>query len=1280
MIRSKGFAHGRGIWACLLGVLIACSVVASGATTPALAEDGGLAAGPAVGIAAGGELQAQEDGAALPASGTWGTCAWEISQGGVLVVHAGEGLNCEGSSQSPWYEYRDVITEVTFDQGVILPRFNTYLFGGWTKVRFINAAQVDTANVTSMHCMFNGCTSLESLSASGWDTSKVTAMGGMFQGCSSLKSLDVSKWDTSAVTSVMNMFGGCTSLESLDVSGWNTSSVRFFDCMFYGCSALRSLGSLDVSGWDTSAATSMTSVFYNCASLESLDVSGWDTSSVTGMGTMFYGCSSLESLDLSSWNTSAVTSMSRMFSGCSSVETIKLGAETTKLADLPDNASWSSEADNGTIYTTSEILANRLGTIDTYSRAYFLKNATVTIPVIAARVYNGSAYEPAPKVVFTGETLTVGTDYTYSHSNNVNAGTATLTVTGKGKYTGSNSITFEISRTNLSWATATIPDEVRVYSGSAYEPTPTVKYKNYTLQQGVDYEVSYSGNVDAGTATVMVTGKGNFEGTNSATFEISPADLGSATVSVPAGTRVYNGSAYEPVPTVSLGGKTLQQGVDYEVSYSGNVDAGTATVTVTGRGKYTGSNSATFEISGIDLSSATVESIADQLYTGEAITPAPTVTLGATALARDVDYKLSYESNIEVGEAKLRVDGEGNYDGTTTTTFRIVGSKTLGFEDLRFRFGNAAQAFGYSLPYQIPMESYSIVFGKTQVTMLYKYENWSGSCYGMSAASRMFNVSGSGLSLRNFNQSASRVSDLYPDDKKEGTNRTLTSYIEALQVSQDDPNVRRIMEENRGKLEALCDAVRNSKADGRLVGIDVYGRIGSSIAAHTVTAYDIEESDAKTTRIYVYDCNFPNEERYITVYKDGDGYTGWYYHLNDAYNWGTDYDGDARIDYVSYSVLENTFEYSGGTHVSGDVGNNMLLTTSQNFTLRDEQGQLVAMVRDGVLSKSSDGVTQFTPLGVTADGVWEGEDASTLLYVPSGVAYTIKNEDEAAGAFEVGMVNVGQSADVSTGADEVTLRVSDAEEANMAKVAAKAGQEYSVTLRSELDSAKGRESIELTGTSDGSRQLVGVGTSRGNCLAVAAGDASLSVNGESVDIGAMNGIGSLDASLEYDRCTYNGKAHKPKLSLSGMGFDLVEGVDYSVAYKNNVKAGTATVTATGKGKFTGTKSVTFKIAKAKNKVTAKTAAKKKAFKASALRSKARAVALPKAKAKFGKAKWKVVAKDRKGVLRLKSGKVRVKKGAKPGAYTIKLRAKVAGTENYAAATSKALAVKVTVKK
>ena len=77
----------------------------------------------------------------------------------------------------------------------------------------------------------------------------------------------------------------------------------------------------------------------------------------------------------------------------------------------------------------------------------------------------------------------------------------------------------------------------------------------------------------AGTAKVIVTGKGNYTDTANGSFTISPASLSGAKVSV--GSQKYTGSQLTPAPTVTLGGKTLKYGTDYTTSYSNNVKVGT---------------------------------------------------------------------------------------------------------------------------------------------------------------------------------------------------------------------------------------------------------------------------------------------------------------------------------------------------------------------------------------------------------------------------------------------------------------------------------------------------------------------------------------------------------------------------------------------------------------------------------------------------------------------------------------------------------------------------------
>ena len=149
------------------------------------------------------------------------------------------------------------------------------------------------------------------------------------------------------------------------------------------------------------------------------------------------------------------------------------------------------------------------------------------------------------------------------------------------------------TKTSISDAAVSVANQT--YTGKALTPKPTVKVGTTTLREGTDYTLSYKNNTNAGTASVTVTGKGNYAGTATRTFTIVQRSISSATVGV--ATQTYTGKALTPKPTVTLSGYgTLREGTDYTVAYGSNVNVGTGSVTIIGTGNYTGSRKATFRI------------------------------------------------------------------------------------------------------------------------------------------------------------------------------------------------------------------------------------------------------------------------------------------------------------------------------------------------------------------------------------------------------------------------------------------------------------------------------------------------------------------------------------------------------------------------------------------------------------------------------------------------------------------------------------------------------------
>ena len=102
--------------------------------------------------------------------------------------------------------------------------------------------------------------------------------------------------------------------------------------------------------------------------------------------------------------------------------------------------------------------------------------------------------------------------------------TATATATGIGAVKGSISKTFTISPKSIAGKTLDINTKFFWYDGTAKKPTPSIS----GLTLNTDYTVAYSNNTKAGTGTITATGKGNYTGTISTTFEILDKSLSNA--------------------------------------------------------------------------------------------------------------------------------------------------------------------------------------------------------------------------------------------------------------------------------------------------------------------------------------------------------------------------------------------------------------------------------------------------------------------------------------------------------------------------------------------------------------------------------------------------------------------------------------------------------------------------------------------------------------------------------------------------------------------------------
>ena len=224
--------------------------------------------------------------------------------------------------------------------------------------------------------------------------------------------------------------------------------------------------------------------------------------------------------------------------------------------------------------------------------------------------------------------------------------------------------------------------------------------------------VDKNGNVTAfktGTGYVTVTASANGYDSVSKDVKIvvSKKSLNNGLLTLSETSYVYDGTYKKPAATVTFGGKVLQEGKDYTISYRNNLNVGVTTVIATGMGDYTGYTSKNFTITKRALAGGTVSVASSVSFTGSNITPSVTVKVAGRTLTSGTDYTVSYSNNKNVGTASVYVYGKGNYSGTLSAKFDILPAKQQ-IQKLETRYkgfyidwAQKGSATGYDVEYSV---------------------------------------------------------------------------------------------------------------------------------------------------------------------------------------------------------------------------------------------------------------------------------------------------------------------------------------------------------------------------------------------------------------------------------------------------------------------------------------------------------------------------------------------------------------------------------------------------
>ncbi len=581
-------------------------------------------------------------------------------------------------------------------KSVVIPNGVTEI-GGSAFKGCINLESVTIPDsVTSIYISaFEGCEKLDSVTL----PDSVTYLDwSVFEDCTSLKSITL----PSGITSIsFDLFKGCTSLESIIIPD---GVVRIGDSAFWDCTSLKSINIPD------SVTTIAFGAFSGCTALTTITIPDGVTIIESWA---FWDCTSLKSITIPRSVTQIEGSA---FSYCVNLTDVYYGGTQEE---------WEAICEDNTLNST-KVTKHYQSTGPELPQLTDISGCSITLST-SSYTYDGYAKKPSVTVKDGSKTLTNGTDYTVSYSNNINVGTATVKITGVGNYTGTATKSFTVSAKSISSSTITLSQSTYTYDGYAKTPGVTVKDGSKTLTNGTDYTVSYSNNINVGSATVKITGVGNYEGSTSKYFTIQEAQktsISSCTVTLSQTSYTYDGYAKKPSVTVKDGSKTLTSGTDYTVSYSNNTNVGTATVTVTGKGNYTGSVNKTF----------TIKSTKEEF-----------------------------------------VWGKDNWDFNNSSSQGYFKNSTYR-EHINSTYANALKNNLTNSEYQVIFEGYMSYYGWNNAWL---DDMFGGSCYGMSSTALL--AKEGLLPYSQYKSGATELNDLsYP--KADSKVSSLVTYYQMLQV------------------------------------------------------------------------------------------------------------------------------------------------------------------------------------------------------------------------------------------------------------------------------------------------------------------------------------------------------------------------------------------------------------------------------------------------------------------------------------------------------------------
>lgn len=844
---------------------------------------------------------------------------------------------------------------------------------------------------------------------------------------------------------------------------------------------------------------------------------------------------------------------------------------------------------------------------------------------------NGNEIKPTPAITLGEKLLENGVDYDLSYADNINVGIATLTATGKGEYQGTVSTTFQITKAKGSLKLKVNNEESTVEitygdsiqftddNGNAIGTDITIHYQMGETTDAVYDTATTQLNVGTYTFWAVRSGDANHDEATSNKVVVIIKQRNIASLDITVADQTYSGAAVKPDVTVRHGNIVLNEIDDYTLSgYDGNVNVtDNASVNVTGTGNYNGEATLTFKINPKNLgdisnSFTSIANLPDKGYTGEQIKPEvteKTITIDSDTLEVRRDYEIIYGENTNAGTATVTVkpvDGS-NYTFTqfthefqiTKVKIQIVGADFIVAPLYEEEFDGTTTG-GDPVPYftydgnehgvKFVFNSTKVYNGKTLdqlINVAYVEKTYIGP------VEQEWKYKAKDVATYN-----ARV-EFTPVDTENyeiyGANfKNLTWKIMPATITVNPADVP--------SLNVLCSELVNDEKRDYDYDLSWLGAVPSTVEIPSYEKFSYEALDTSA----LPKLTFKN----VTALAAGE--TGKVTLLVKFRNY-EDVTLTVDVNYINKKTVELTVAdveavygetYAPVVLLDGkDVTTDCTITYSPSVPKNVGEYTITVSYSDSVAEGEYPGHVgtataklTITPKGLTAnvshDPIIYGDAAPTTGYSVEFEGL-VNNDEIAEDAYTVD-TEYTKGCKVDNYKFTCVLDTDKIKNYTIGNVAGelvvnpKSIAAPSVTINNPTDKTyTGSPCVQGVSVKDSEAKLTvdDISVTYENNINV--GTATIIYTGKNNYTGEIRkNFKITEASITDDMIanipsvTYNTKAHTPDVTVTFNGSPLEAGKDYDVAYTNNINAGTATVTVTGKGNFTGTASKNFAIAQA----------------------------------------------------------------------------------------------------